>query len=206
MLRWFRREIITEDCYRLKNAKDPELIIDIGANIGVFSLRARELFPGARIVAFEPHPVTFSMLQENTAGKDIEVYNVALGPLGYVDFFMGWGKNSGSNQTRAAAIGIRSMPLLRLLGLVGASVTTKTFIKLDCEGAERFLMDDESTAEISKAGWVAMEYHANSGKGTEYPESAPPEVFRAWFDRMRNTMHVEYKMATRDRGNMWGAA
>lgn len=37
----------------LKNLK-PELVVDVGANKGQFSLLARQLFPQARVIAFEP--------------------------------------------------------------------------------------------------------------------------------------------------------
>ena len=44
---------------------NPSVIIDGGANIGKYSLRANELCPNASIYAFEPVPATFAKLQEN---------------------------------------------------------------------------------------------------------------------------------------------
>lgn len=57
--------------------------LDIGANIGVYSLIASALSEDIRIFAFEPHPVTFSLLQENVFINHkqnlISCHQVALG-------------------------------------------------------------------------------------------------------------------------------
>ncbi len=42
-------------------------VIDVGANVGMFTLRAAELAPQARVFAFEPIPPTFAMLRANCA-------------------------------------------------------------------------------------------------------------------------------------------
>ncbi len=43
------------------------VIIDIGANLGLFSLVLRDRFPERRIIAFEPAPSTFAALSRNAA-------------------------------------------------------------------------------------------------------------------------------------------
>jgi FkbM family methyltransferase len=55
--------------------------VDVGANIGLFCLRLRDLCPSARIFAFEPMPSAFEALQQNAAtmGGDLEVCRMALG-------------------------------------------------------------------------------------------------------------------------------
>lgn len=54
--------------------------IDIGANIGLHSLVAAELVgPTGSVWAFEPHPTTFSYLEENVRRNSLE--NVFLHPL-----------------------------------------------------------------------------------------------------------------------------
>ena len=55
-------------------------IIDIGANIGEFTLIFSELFPNAIIHAFEPLPECFSQLEKRTElFTNIYNYNIALG-------------------------------------------------------------------------------------------------------------------------------
>lgn len=55
-------------------------IIDIGANIGQFSLIAQALFPKSQIYAFEPLPECFVKLNERMSHlKNFNSFNVALG-------------------------------------------------------------------------------------------------------------------------------
>ena len=63
------KEIFLDRAY-LRNGialKDDACVIDIGANIGLFSLFVQRQAPNARIYAFEPAPHTFERLQSNTA-------------------------------------------------------------------------------------------------------------------------------------------
>jgi FkbM family methyltransferase len=65
--RYLYNEIFVEQTY-LKNGielHDGDVVFDIGANIGMFSLFVSRHCDGARIYAFEPSPVTFRALQAN---------------------------------------------------------------------------------------------------------------------------------------------
>jgi FkbM family methyltransferase len=55
--------------------------VDVGANIGLFCLRLRDLCPDARILAFEPMPAAFAALRGNATamGGPVEVFQMALG-------------------------------------------------------------------------------------------------------------------------------
>ncbi len=59
-----------------KMPKDPKTIVDVGANIGAFTVWAAKHFPDAQVRAFEPHPGAFKLLQKNTEG----LLNVTLFP------------------------------------------------------------------------------------------------------------------------------
>jgi FkbM family methyltransferase len=54
-------------------------LIDVGANGGAYAKFLRARCPAARIIAFEPHPVTFRYLAANTASDRIEAMNCAVG-------------------------------------------------------------------------------------------------------------------------------
>lgn len=61
--------------------KDGGSFLDIGANIGSFTLIASEQ-ERARVFAFEPHPATFQQLQHNVElnrRSNVKLFNVALG-------------------------------------------------------------------------------------------------------------------------------
>jgi FkbM family methyltransferase len=76
-----------------RGVSDPELaflrhhdfgdgaIIDVGANLGLFSLVARERFADRRIIAFEPAPSTFAALSGNIAlngAANVECHQLAV--------------------------------------------------------------------------------------------------------------------------------
>jgi FkbM family methyltransferase len=66
----------------LSLARQAQVILDIGANIGLYSLGARLVNPRARLLAFEPNPVNVAQLRRNLAVNDlldVEVHPVALG-------------------------------------------------------------------------------------------------------------------------------
>lgn len=62
------------------NNKDIKTILDIGANIGNFSILSSLLYPKAKIYSFEPIGKTFSILKKNLLGKkNIKLFNSAVG-------------------------------------------------------------------------------------------------------------------------------
>ena len=57
----------------------PDTVIDIGANVGLFSLVAADAFPAAQVHAYEPSPETFAALSANAEPcPRIAVYNLAI--------------------------------------------------------------------------------------------------------------------------------
>jgi FkbM family methyltransferase len=58
----------------------PRTVLDVGANIGQFSIVAANLFPKATVYAFEPHPAAIKTLTKNCARyKNARPFPVALG-------------------------------------------------------------------------------------------------------------------------------
>lgn len=69
----------------VKNIKNiglsPNLIIDVGANIGQFAYMSRYYFPEAKIICFEPSNKNYSILEQNLKGY----YNIELNKIGLGD-------------------------------------------------------------------------------------------------------------------------
>lgn len=58
--------------YMLDHLKEGDVVFDIGANVGFFSLLSAHLVgERGRVYAFEPTPSTFAILAENAKGKNI---------------------------------------------------------------------------------------------------------------------------------------
>jgi hypothetical protein len=67
--------------HELKNwVKNTEpLFLDVGANLGLYSLELREAFPKSKIISFEPNPVTYELLKKEISGRRMEVENLGMG-------------------------------------------------------------------------------------------------------------------------------
>lgn len=60
-----KREIFTEKIYDFHfDSKNP-VIVDIGANIGLSVIYFKSICPNSKIIAFEPNPYTFELLEKN---------------------------------------------------------------------------------------------------------------------------------------------
>jgi FkbM family methyltransferase len=114
--------------------------IDVGANIGVYTLIASEV-ANIRVVSIEPHPTTFASLKENVQLNDrsnVSCLNVALsdcdGELQFTDYqeravnrVVSPGEKGGSKLRVASR---RFDDLCREFGVV------PDFVKIDVEGHE----------------------------------------------------------------------
>ena len=61
---------------------DAEVVVDVGAYLGVYSILAAKVAPSARVIALEPNPWTFVKLKENLSlntPANFELHNLAAG-------------------------------------------------------------------------------------------------------------------------------
>ena len=61
---WTVKEVFVNNDYKIKSSKQPKIIIDIGANIGSFSIFAASKMPNAKIFGFEPLRGAFQQLNQ----------------------------------------------------------------------------------------------------------------------------------------------
>ena len=67
-----KREIFTQDLYHFETVQPAPFIIDAGAHIGLSTLYFKMLYPSSRIIAIEPHPENFKILEKNIYENQIE--------------------------------------------------------------------------------------------------------------------------------------
>ena len=119
-------------------------LIDVGANVGYFSLLGSQLVgPTGRVVAIEALPATFAALQASIAlngTANIRAVNVAAtATVQTVTLYGGEAHNSGTTST-IAGDGLRQLtsvdgvPLAQILQ--PEEITTARVIKIDVEGGE----------------------------------------------------------------------
>jgi len=134
-------------------------ILDIGANIGFFSIAARARYPHATIHAYEPNPRVVNFLRSNTSALGIEIHPEALGARDGLTTIL---DSSDSNQARTRACEggvIPQVTLDRAIERIGGSVD---LLKLDCEGAEWDLF--RAAGVWPRIRNLRMEYHLFHGE------------------------------------------
>jgi len=159
-LNWVFRDLLIDDEYGLERlGPPPKTILDVGANVGMFSLWAGANFPDAAIHAYEPNPSLQQYLSENTrqVGATIHAEGVS-GSDGLGSFTKG--TQSMVGQCRESETGdIAVVSLRTAIDRIGGSVD---LLKLDCEGAEWSIL--EHAKDFESVGSVRMEYHLTDPK------------------------------------------
>jgi FkbM family methyltransferase len=158
-----------------------DTFIDVGANIGYFSLLASKIVgETGRVVAIEASPRIFSALRSNIAcnqARNIRVVNMAVSNRkGFLRLYRGTEYNSGLTTTREERglefeCEVEALPLDAILSPL--ELETARFIKIDVEGAEwdvvagmgRLLRSGRSDLEVMVE--VSPEHLANQHKRPE---------------------------------------
>jgi GT2 family glycosyltransferase/tetratricopeptide (TPR) repeat protein/SAM-dependent methyltransferase len=73
-------DVWERDIYGVRRLdRPPDVVVDIGAHIGTFAVLAAESWPGARVIACEPDPDNFGLLEQNLRGRSrIELVQAAV--------------------------------------------------------------------------------------------------------------------------------
>ncbi|MEP6956615.1 MAG: FkbM family methyltransferase [Chthoniobacterales bacterium] len=151
--------------YFLPPALAPQVIVDIGSNIGASILYFRELFPQAQIFGFEPHPETFEVLQRNVGGLErVSVFNFGVGTSDTtLSLPLVGGNFGGFGAKRATADGTTAQvacefrhagDALRKLGIARVDL-----LKIDCEGSELDVFRSLPAGTITGCKWIVGEMH-----------------------------------------------
>ena len=129
-------------------------VLDVGANVGMFSAWARGRWPGALIVAVEPAPENIAVLVEQTRHDGrTEVVEAAIAVAeGETGFVEGWGGGSHvPTATEHATTTVRTTDWYPLF-------LEADFVKMDIEGGEWPVLGDPRLRELQRLTLV-IEYH-----------------------------------------------
>jgi FkbM family methyltransferase len=133
------RDVFVEEDYRLDVAEPVRTVVDLGSHIGASVIWFHAVYPDARIIAVEPHPVTFGRLRHNIRGLDrIEAFNLAVSDDERIVPLYGedesWSTSLYPRPGLTAVGETRTTTLDALLGSLG--INEIDVLKLDIEGSE----------------------------------------------------------------------
>src|SRR5207248_2149031 len=144
LIHLFRETFVDLD-YQFEAATPTPLILDCGSNIGVSILFFKAIYPRSTVVAFEPAPSSFALLQENITANRIA--GVQLHPFAGgasetdVPFFESNvpGSPTASTNVHRSGAGRTIVKQVRLSRFIDRDVD---FLKLDVEGSESDVLAD----------------------------------------------------------------
>ncbi|MBK5218429.1 MAG: FkbM family methyltransferase [Thermoleophilia bacterium] len=178
-------QIIGRDVYRppvevserLGRVEGPLRIADLGANVGFFTLRQLESYPGCEIVAVEADPGNAALLARTLAANRLEprvelVEAAASNAPGSVEFAAGnfFESHVVEGDGGDGTIEVRMIDALPLLA-------GRHLVKIDIEGSEWPILADPRFRELEAVA-LTLEWHIQGCPGSE-PRQAAEDALAA---------------------------
>lgn len=151
----------------------PEIVLDIGANVGYFSLFMLSTFPKARVFAFEPMPQNFKLLstyKNQNPLSDFNIFNTAISSPGKKSIMLNYSANDAystsagifqmKNQTENITVACTHLEEIIKVN----NLTRIDFLKLDCEGSEYDILYNAHAGTLRKISKIAIETHKGKGE------------------------------------------
>lgn len=168
--------------FLLNTLRSSDNFIDIGANIGVYSLLASSRIKNGRIFSFEPSPKISGQLLENInlnlKTEGIKVINeVVSDKTGFVDFDI-----SSNPDYNHISYSVKGKSILRLKAttldkfISENKINHVKLIKIDVEGAELLVLKGmENTLRSKLVDFLIVEINSEAMKGFGF---LPQDVFK----------------------------
>ncbi|HYJ45297.1 MAG TPA: FkbM family methyltransferase, partial [Pyrinomonadaceae bacterium] len=160
-------EVQIADCYRVRELAaagfEPEIILDIGAHIGSFTVMAAKCFPRARIYSFEPLRQHYDVLVRNSRAGNCQPENSAV--VGFFRAEEGHDIYVSSQLERA----YRSRQLRNAISVEEMFRSLKLpridFLKIDCEQSEvNIFRELDFLDRIKDISVISGEWHYDTAK------------------------------------------
>jgi FkbM family methyltransferase len=161
------KEIFLDDTYKFRSNNNNPIIIDCGANIGLSIIYFKRLYSDSKIIAFEPDPTIYKMLESNIRTfnyNDITLYNKAVWNEEIILKFASNGSLGGSLDIVSSRNYdqniMQEIPAARLRNFLIEKID---FLKIDIEGAEFEVLKD-CEDNLKNVDNIFVEYHSAPGK------------------------------------------
>ena len=164
------KEIFYDKIYHDEVVKieENDIIVDIGANIGFFTVYAHQFNP-KKIICLEPDIKSYLTLLENTKNFDnVNCYNLAISDEnGIMSFCYSDIMSAGSHLKKFNDImgkgmnletNVLAIDIEKLFDLF--NLTRIDYLKIDCEGAEQDIFKTIQDSTLKKIKKISLEFHS----------------------------------------------
>lgn len=149
-----------------------DVVYDIGANTGLYTLFAAKAYPDGEVIAFEPYPPNLDLLKQDVARnqlQNVEIVDVALSDsVGNIEFSqpdeddVGYGSSSIETNESEATIEVPTTTGDRLIA--DGEIPTPNVVKIDVEGSEPLVLEGlEKALSAPDCRTVYCEVHLPAG-------------------------------------------
>ncbi len=212
------REIVDDRCYLpadiLARLGEHSTIVDIGANVGVFSVSVA-LLTGARVIAVEPVPENIHWLRRNIAenkATNVQVVEKAVAAraqsstMAVCALSVGARLSSGPVSAGPPPITVQTVTLPGLLAEAG--VSRVDLLKMDCEGSEYQIFSSMQSDDFARIGAIAMEFHEQGANqtGSVLAQRLQSEGFSVELQPSRYRRELGFIIARRPLTDAWAPA
>lgn len=155
---------------RFYSPGDGDVIVDAGANVGLFSILMARQNPNCRVFALEPYKENFACLQANVKSAcsgNVFCREVGLGGAAGFGLMETVGERSLDHILRPSDDGNTGTPIVPLDGLFEMTGANEIdFLKIDIEGSENAAFRSASPEALRRIKRIAVEYHDQIAPGT----------------------------------------
>ena len=142
--------------------KDTDVIIDVGAHIGLFSLYASQFCKNGLIYSFEPIQDNYHLLVDNIQSnnlKQIKPFNLAVSNSNSnVKLYLNDDESGHSMFSKSSkTVTVDSISLQQIFD--DNNIENCNFLKLDCEGTEYEILENLPSSYFNKIEKMVIEYH-----------------------------------------------
>ncbi len=156
--RFIYDELFEKEIYKFKATTLAPRIIDAGANIGLSAIYFKQLYPNAKIIAFEPDAKIFEYLKYNVyevfGYKNVELVRKGLWNKETTLAFYEEGADGGRITDKS--VGTTYIEVTRLRSYINEKTE---FLKIDIEGAEYKVLEDCKDL-LKNVENLFVEYHS----------------------------------------------
>jgi FkbM family methyltransferase len=157
------KDVFVRGIYRFATTHPDPLIIDGGSNMGLSVLGFKHDYPASRIIAFEPDPQIFQLLQDNVKRNETsQGVTFVMAGLGAADGRVIFASDGSAGGRVDPAAGQQTVDIVRLSSYLREPVD---FLKLNIEGQELDVLSECAEAGVlGNVRQMVVEYHGWAGK------------------------------------------